>query len=208
MLDDEEFDDIFSPMLNNTTHFFNFFREGNTCNFYEIIISLIFFVLGMDYDERIQLIFSLFDVDASGELDKKEMSKLLNLSVYGLAKLAGLPLPPKTCVTDFINFVYLTVDEDKSGVIEYGEFKQYIDENVEVQDFILRYSGVQTYQRANRIFMRENEQWSLFFREVGVEYFGDYFAEYPYLCEALHKKLHYIDENLRRHLCFIFNYEG
>ena len=52
---------------------------------------------------------------------------------------------------------------------------------MEIQDFILKYSGVQTIVRAKKIFDRENEDWKRFFENIAVDYCGSYFVEFDHL---------------------------
>ena len=42
------------------------------------------------------------------------------------------------------------MDEDGSGSIEFNEFEQWISESVEIQTFMLRYTGVQTHKFAQK----------------------------------------------------------
>ena len=81
-------------------------------------------------------------------MDRKETSKLLQSTIYGLTKLAGLPQPAKVRVTEYISDLFKYIDEDGSGQVEYNELKDFIDNNMDIQDFILRFSGVQTHIRA------------------------------------------------------------
>ena len=102
----EEFDQLISPMINNPLPLFNFLKEGHNINFLETIISLVIFTKNAEYDDRIQLIFSVFDDDGGGSLDRKEATKLVQSTIYGLAKLAGLTLPAKTVVQDYIHDLF------------------------------------------------------------------------------------------------------
>ena len=76
-----------------------------------------------------------------------------------------------------------------------------------IQDFILRYSGVQTYIRADMVYTTEVKNWKKFFTTNGVEYFGDYFIEYDALTVALEGVLQHIDTDTRRQLYYVFNTE-
>ena len=72
---------------------------------------------------------------------------------------------------------------------------------MDVQDFILRFSGTQTYIRANYIYKKENARWKSFFQRICIDYFGDNFVEYNVLKQALEVEL--ADECeawVRRHL--------
>ena len=79
---------------------------------------------------------------------------------------------------------------------------------MEIQDFLLRYSGVQTYARAKSVYDSEMKKWKKFFKKISVDYFGDFFVEYSVLCSALECELAKIDPIVRRKLYYIFNYEG
>ena len=73
--------------------------------------------------------------------------------------MAGLPSPSKAKVNEFISPIFQTVDSDNSGEIEVGELKGYIDMSMEIQNFLLRYSGVQTIERAKKVFRDETTRW-------------------------------------------------
>ena len=103
---------------------------------------MVIFCQNAEYDDRIQVIFNVFDADYGGSLDRKETSKLLQCTIYGLSKLAGLPYPNKIRVTEYISDMFRYIDEDGSGQVEYNELKAYIDSNMEIQNFILRFSGI------------------------------------------------------------------
>ena len=46
-------------------------------NIYEVFISLIIFVKGAEFEEKLLTIFKAFDIDGGGSLDRKELSKFL-----------------------------------------------------------------------------------------------------------------------------------
>ena len=81
IFDFAEFDDLISPLINSPRPLFDFLRDGHNVNFYEVFIALVFFTKSADYDQRIQLVFNVFDVDGSGSLDRKELTKLLTASI-------------------------------------------------------------------------------------------------------------------------------
>ena len=89
-LTSEEFDSIFSQLLNNTEPLFKTLAERNEVNIYEVLISLVVFESHSDFDEKILTVFKAFDVDGGGTLDKKETSKFLKCSVNGLCKVVGM----------------------------------------------------------------------------------------------------------------------
>ena len=98
-------------------------KEGHNISVLETIIALVIFSQNAEYDDRIQIIFNVFDADFGGSLDRKETSKLLQCTIYGLSKLAGLPYPNKIRVTEYISDMFRFIDEDGSGQVEYNELK-------------------------------------------------------------------------------------
>ena len=79
---------------------------------------------------------------------------------------------------------------------------------MEIQDFILKYSGVQTIVRAMKIYNRECDDWKNFFEGISVDYCGSYFVEFDHLKREMEKKLKEIDPTVRKRLYYIFSYEG
>lgn len=88
-----EFEYLFESMINNPQPLFEFFREGHNVNVLEVFIALVIFCEDGEYDDRIMLVFNVFDTDGGGSLDRKEVSKLLQATIYGLTKLAGIVVP-------------------------------------------------------------------------------------------------------------------
>ena len=137
-----DFDLLCSTYINNPKPLFDFLRDGQLISFSEAFIACVFFCKHADYDSRVKVVFSLFDSDGGGELDRKEFNKLMTSTIYGLARLAGLPIPTKPRVNEYLSEMLRHIDEDGSGSVEYTELKAFVDNNMEIQDFILRYSGV------------------------------------------------------------------
>lgn len=115
-------------MLNNPLPVFDFFKEGFNVSVPEILSSIIIFCAKRsDYDDKIKFIFNVFDADGGGTLDRKEASKLLTCTIYGLSKLAGLPSPNKMLVSEYVVDMFKYIDADGSGQVEYDELKDYVD---------------------------------------------------------------------------------
>lgn len=74
-------------MINNPRPLYEFFRDGLIVNIYEVFIALCLFVKDAEYDDRIQLVFNLFDTSGDNQLDRKEMSKLIQSTIYGMLKI-------------------------------------------------------------------------------------------------------------------------
>ena len=101
-MDWDDFDSLFSPMVNNPYPLFKHLKEGHKINVLEAFIALVFYCYDAEYDDRIRLIFNVFDIDGGGTLDRKEASKLISCSIYGLCKLAGLPVPGQKVISAYI----------------------------------------------------------------------------------------------------------
>ena len=61
-LDREEFDDIFSPILNLTDQFFKIIQERGKADFLQAIIAIVLFTEG-SFDDKILFTFQIFDTD-------------------------------------------------------------------------------------------------------------------------------------------------
>jgi len=94
MLTDEEFDDVFSSLLNDCQEYFQLLmnKETGTASFMEAFVALTVFAKG-DFDSKIKGIFIAFDQDESNYIDRKELHTLLLHGVHGLCKLVDLPVP-------------------------------------------------------------------------------------------------------------------
>lgn len=71
-------------------------------------------------------------------------------AVYGLCKLVGIPCPHREDIVQFSQYVFKEIDVDGSDEIEYDEFSVWVRESEEIQDFLLKYTGLQTFERARK----------------------------------------------------------
>ena len=140
----EEFDSLFAPLLNNCLPLYSVLSERQIINIYEVFITLIIFVTGAEFEEKILTIFKAFDVDGGGSLDRKELSKFLMCAIMGLCKMLNLQQPSRLGITQFTFAQFKIIDEDGSGDVEYSEFEDWILTSTEIQYFLLTYTGVQT----------------------------------------------------------------
>jgi len=73
--------------------------------------------------------------------------------------------------------MFRKIDTDDGGEISYDEFEEWIKGDKDLQEFILRYTGVQTMEHASS---RYNEQLNAFkdiFDFCSVDMMGDQFAK-------------------------------
>lgn len=68
------------------------------------------------------------------------------------------------------------MDEDGSGSIEYDEFEHWIRNSDEIQDFLLKYTGQQTMDRAIKRYNELLISYKEAFEEVCIEFMGENYA--------------------------------
>ena len=208
-LEYEEFDLLLSPMLNNTSTLFNKLCDSaQNINFYEAWIVMVLFCKNAEYEERIRLLFDSFDLDHGGSLDRKELGQFIAAAIFGICKCCGIPEPNKMTVSQFVSAQFTLVDEDGSGNIEFEEFQQWINESMIIQDFILRYTGVQTIDRARLVYEQHCAYWNELFTKASVSYFGVRYLEMDTLKALLEAELVEYDIDIRQKLYSIMAYNG
>jgi hypothetical protein len=62
-----------------------------------------------------------------------------------------------------------------------------------MQDFLLKHTGVQTYERAVRRRDEEFKKWNDIFVDVSVEFMDDFYTEMYLLKEKINKEMKHID---------------
>ena len=137
-----EFDMIFSPVLNDCDNIFQLLNTNFMINIYEVFITFVIFIKNAEFDEKLLLIFKAFDTDGGGSLDRQELSKFLMCTVLGLCKILGLKAPSRIGIQQFTFEQFKVLDEDGSGSIDFAEFEQWISKSTEIQEFLLKYTGV------------------------------------------------------------------
>jgi Ca2+-binding EF-hand superfamily protein len=96
--------------------------------------------------------FRSFDVDNGGSIDRSELLTFLYSAIYGLCKLLDLKTPSQNQVLEYSYSVFKEIDGDNSGEIDFSEFAGWVKNNVDLQEFLLKYTGVQTFESAKRRF--------------------------------------------------------
>lgn len=83
----EEFDNIFSPALNNCWPLFDALSESGYINIYEVFITATIFSKDTEYEDKLLCIFKAFDIDGGGTLDRRELTKFIICAVNGICKI-------------------------------------------------------------------------------------------------------------------------
>ena len=81
---------------------------------------MVLFCKHAEYEERLELIYNLFDLDGGGGIDRRELSIFISAALYGLCKTVGIPAPSKLVISKFIADQFAIVDADGNGTIHPG----------------------------------------------------------------------------------------
>lgn len=103
-----------------------------------------------EFDLKLLGMYRSFDVDNGGTIDRKEMLSFLFAAIFGLCKLLDLEPPKQEAILDYSYSVFKEIDDDGSGEVEFDEFKQWIKNSDDIQDFLIKYTGIQTFESALR----------------------------------------------------------
>ncbi|CAD8184143.1 unnamed protein product [Paramecium octaurelia] len=166
-LEYSDYCDVFNPILEIWTQ--NVFQllssnsslEGSN----DIYESLAVFTIFSDEEQelKLQFIFQLFDTDKSGEIEKQELVVALEKCIRGLCKLVHLPAPSIKDIDFYAERLFLELDRDYSYTISFNEFKLWIIGNFELQDFLLKYALIQTYENVTRRYKEKRILYENFF---------------------------------------------
>ena len=151
----EEFEELFSDFFPDPATFFELLQNNHSLNgvidIYECIAAIIIFS-GEEFEEKLRFIFFLFDFNGSQSIEEKELILSFQSTIRGLCKLVNLPVPSLEEIEEIAKKMFSSIDYDKSKSIEFEEFKSWILDNYEMQDYLLKYTGTQTYENAKKRF--------------------------------------------------------
>jgi len=152
----EEFEDVFSSLLGDCEPFFEKLHEltSDKAKVVDIYESLSIFALfcADEFDQKTAFIFKLFDFDSSDTLELSELVLTIQAVIRALCKMASLPLPTISFLENLSKTCFSMIDLDHNKHIEFHEFGKWVRENSDFQDFLLKYSGIQTIENARRHF--------------------------------------------------------
>lgn len=151
----EEFEDIFGLLLDDPSESFLLLQNNQdidgTVDVYESL-ALFLILSGESIDSKIDSIFKLFDFDHSGGLDTSELFMTLQSSARALCKFASVKSPSQKDLEKLTDVIFLSMDRNGDKKISPEEFLGWINENSEIQEFLLKYTGKQTLLNAQKRF--------------------------------------------------------
>ena len=184
----DEFDDVFSPILNDTEVYFNKLVQDDKADFFEALAAMTMFSKG-EFNTKINSLYQIYDADGSGEIDRDELKTFLRSGILGLCKLLCIPIPYENEIQTFAYSCFRQMDADGGGSIDYDEFEYWIRNSDEIQDFLLKYTGQQTMDRAKKRYTQLLKSYKDAFEEVSIEFMGEHYATVKSLKAALKKIL-------------------
>ena len=161
-----------------------------------------------DYDFKLLGMFKSFDVDNGGSIDRQEFLTFLYAAIFGLCKLLDLQQPNRDVVLEYSYGVFREIDEDGSGEIEFEEFSGWIKNNTDLQDFLLKYTGVQTFESAQRRFNGQIEVYKSIFDSISLDFMGENYCQMAELIKILNETLFFIDQDILNRLYLIMDYNN
>ncbi|KAH7491405.1 hypothetical protein PRIC1_006987 [Phytophthora ramorum] len=157
----EEFNDIFSLICQDPVEHFALFDSwgvGKVVDAMEVFAVVIVYC-DATMEEKIPLLFDLFDFDHSKEISQEELVLLMLCTTRGLCKAVGMPRPATDSLEALATDAFTHIDRDRSGQICLQEFS----------DWALRERSVMAYlaKFANTRVIYENQvQYDLMLKEI------------------------------------------
>jgi hypothetical protein len=148
---------------------FQCLRDNDVIDVRQALIALTIFSQG-DFDDKLQSVFGVYDADNDLSINKKDLGLFLKDSILGLCKLIGLTLPSNFEIQEYCYECFTEVDTDGSGDIDLDEFMSWIKSSDSLQEFLLKHTGVQTFERAQKRYDKIKQEWLSLFKAVAIEY--------------------------------------
>jgi hypothetical protein len=83
--------------------------------------------------------------------------------------------------------VFKEIDNDQSGIVDYPEFEEWIKQSDPIQEFLLKFTGVQTFERSVKRKQEDFKKWEDIFYGCAVEFMDDHYTEVDLLRTAVNK---------------------
>ena len=139
-------------------------------DFFEVFVNFALFSEG-SFEVKITCFFDAFDLDGNGFMDKEEFFTFIISGIFGFCKLLKLfPLPYKGDVNNYAAFQFKNFRLNKEGMIERKDFSEWIKSSDEIQDFILQYTGVQTFDRAKKRYEKSCHEFEATFKRNSIDF--------------------------------------
>lgn len=165
-IDSSQFNDIFSPIVDDPDPFFLLLQnEKNLDGVVDVYEAFaVFAAFCKDpFERKVQFIFELFDFDHSKTLQLPELILTMQSVLRGLCKFVHITPPPLKSIEEDAALIFSIVDRDHNEKISISEFILWIKHCKELQSFILKYAGIQTYENLSQVFQGIYSDYQYFF---------------------------------------------
>lgn len=186
---------------------FELLQTNNQVEIRQALIGLTIFSVG-DFDDKLFSLFSAFNLSGVGTIDRKELSIFITDAILCLCKVVGMEPPTRFQIQEFTYSAFDIVDADGNGVIDRDEFYGWIKGCDNIQDFLLKHTGIQTHERANRRYQLILGEWRRIFKEVAIEYCGTQYVEMALLRKRMEQHMPEMEKEVREKIYSLLNYGG
>ncbi|KRX00428.1 hypothetical protein PPERSA_05605 [Pseudocohnilembus persalinus] len=188
----EVFDDIFGCLMLDSKPLFDRIQEYGLVDIYEALVTFVVFC-GDPFESKAIFLFRLFDFDSSFNLDKEELRKTFSIVLKAVCKVVGMSFPEEDLTKILADACFNMIDVDQSGFIDFQEFKDWLDQDFQLQDFLLKYTKTNTYINGKRRMLQELQEFGKGFLEISN---GERQVEKEKIKQYLQKKLADFDPQL------------
>ncbi|CAD8049548.1 unnamed protein product [Paramecium sonneborni] len=103
-----------------------------------------------DFATKVKYISQVFDLDKSQKLEKIELIMIFQTAIRSLCKIVNMKPPGFTDIEYYVEAIFTEMDKNLDRTISYEELYSWLDNNYQLQDFLLKYAQTQTFQNAKR----------------------------------------------------------
>ncbi|KAL3659835.1 hypothetical protein V7S43_015137 [Phytophthora oleae] len=157
----EEFDEIFTLICQDPVEHFALFDSwevGKVVDAMEVFAVIIVYC-DATMEEKVPLLFDLFDFDHSKDISQAELVLLMLCTTRGLCKVAGLPRPASDILEALATDAFAKIDQDQSGQISLTEFAEWVLKERSVMAFLAKFANT-------RVIYENQVQYDLMLKEI------------------------------------------
>jgi Ca2+-binding EF-hand superfamily protein len=122
----DEFDDVFSPLLNSTDKFWALMADNLNADFLASITALVVFAQG-EVEQKISFLFQMINGDKT--MSRPDVLRFFQVVIAGVCGICGLAAPSQLGLHDFTQEAFKSLDNDGNGTVSPVEFEQWIAQN-------------------------------------------------------------------------------
>ncbi|KAE8902997.1 hypothetical protein PF005_g18390 [Phytophthora fragariae] len=156
----EEFDEIFSLICQDPQEHFALFDswEVGKVDAMEVFAVIIVYC-DATMEEKVPLLFDLFDFDHSKEMSQDELVLLMLCTTRGLCKVVGMPRPATDYLEALATDAFAHIDADRSGQISLEEFSDWVLNERSAMVYLAKFANT-------RVIYENQVQYDLMIKEI------------------------------------------